>query len=89
MAQSLRISTPELRSRMRESFLAREVLTMSNLRLVISIAQKYDKLGVELADLIQVMTFSVQVFMQISMIVSGIALVSVCFTWTTNVFQKD
>lgn len=53
MAQSLRISTPELRSRMRESFLAREVLTMSNLRLVISIAQKYDKLGVELADLIQ------------------------------------
>lgn len=53
MAQSLRISTPELRSRMRESFLAREVLTMSNIRLVISIAQKYDKLGVELADLIQ------------------------------------
>jgi RNA polymerase primary sigma factor len=44
---------------MRESFLAREVLTMSNLRLVISIAQKYDKLGVELADLIQVMTSSV------------------------------
>lgn len=53
MAQSLRISTPELRSRMRESFLAREVLTMSNIRLVISIAQKYDKLGVELSDLIQ------------------------------------
>lgn len=53
MAQSLRISTPELRSRMRDSFLAREVLTMSNLRLVISIAQKYDKLGVELPDLIQ------------------------------------
>lgn len=54
LAQSLRISTPELRARMRESFLAREVLTMSNLRLVISIAQKYDNLGVELADLIQV-----------------------------------
>lgn len=40
---------------MHESFLAREMLTMSNLRLVISIAQKYDNLGVELADLIQVM----------------------------------
>jgi len=53
MAQSLRISTLQLRSRMRESFLAREVLTMSNIRLVISIAQKYDKLGVELSDLIQ------------------------------------
>ncbi|KAL6659353.1 hypothetical protein ACP70R_003393 [Stipagrostis hirtigluma subsp. patula] len=53
LAQSLRISTPELRTRMRESFLAREMLTMSNLRLVISIAQKYDNLGVDLADLIQ------------------------------------
>ncbi|XP_062191809.1 RNA polymerase sigma factor sigA-like [Phragmites australis] len=53
LAQSLRISPPELRTRMRESFLAREMLTMSNIRLVISIAQKYDNLGVELADLIQ------------------------------------
>ncbi|CAL5003874.1 unnamed protein product [Urochloa decumbens] len=53
LAQSLRISSPELRARMRESFLAREMLTMSNIRLVISIAQKYDNLGVELADLIQ------------------------------------
>ncbi|XP_037474035.1 RNA polymerase sigma factor sigA-like [Triticum dicoccoides] len=38
MAQSLRISTPELRSIMCESFLAREVLTMSKIRLIISIA---------------------------------------------------
>uniref|UniRef100_A0A0E0EIC4 RNA polymerase sigma-70 domain-containing protein n=1 Tax=Oryza meridionalis TaxID=40149 RepID=A0A0E0EIC4_9ORYZ len=53
LAHSLNLSPPELRSRMRESFLAREMLTMSNLRLVISIAQKYDNLGVELADLIQ------------------------------------
>uniref|UniRef100_A0A0D9X4Q9 RNA polymerase sigma-70 domain-containing protein n=2 Tax=Leersia perrieri TaxID=77586 RepID=A0A0D9X4Q9_9ORYZ len=53
LAHSLKISPPELRSRMRESFLAREMLTMSNIRLVISIAQKYDNLGVELADLIQ------------------------------------
>ncbi|XP_066380512.1 RNA polymerase sigma factor sigA-like [Miscanthus floridulus] len=53
LAQSLRISAPELRARMRESFLAREMLTMSNIRLVISIAHKYDNLGVELADLIQ------------------------------------
>jgi RNA polymerase primary sigma factor len=34
------------------SFLARETLTVSNLHLVISIAQKYDNLGVELVDLI-------------------------------------
>ncbi|RLN04366.1 RNA polymerase sigma factor sigA [Panicum miliaceum] len=53
LAQSLRISATELRARMRESFLAREMLTMSNIRLVISIAQKYDNLGVELVDLIQ------------------------------------
>ncbi|PWZ25537.1 hypothetical protein Zm00014a_003066 [Zea mays] len=53
LAQSLRISAPELRARMRESFLAREMLTMSNIRLVISIAHKYDNLGVDLADLIQ------------------------------------
>lgn len=55
LAQSLRIPAPELRARMRESFLAREMLAMSNTRLVISIAQKYDNLGVELPDLIQVM----------------------------------
>ncbi|KAG8046594.1 hypothetical protein GUJ93_ZPchr0008g14096 [Zizania palustris] len=53
LAHSLKISPPELRSRMRESFLAREMLTMRNIRLVISIAQKYDNLGVELSDLIQ------------------------------------
>ncbi|NP_001306691.1 RNA polymerase sigma factor sigA isoform X1 [Zea mays] len=53
LAQSLRIPAPELRARMRESFLAREMLAMSNTRLVISIAQKYDNLGVELPDLIQ------------------------------------
>ncbi|KAG8044286.1 hypothetical protein GUJ93_ZPchr0130g6532 [Zizania palustris] len=53
LAHSLNISPPELRSRMRESLLAREMLTMSNIRLVISIANKYDNLGVELADLIQ------------------------------------
>jgi RNA polymerase primary sigma factor len=47
---------------MRESFLAREMLTMSNIRLVISIAQKYDNLGVELADLIQVMAQAVLMF---------------------------
>lgn len=77
MAQSLRISTPELRSRMRESFLAREVLTMSNIRLVISIAQKYDKLGVELSDLIQVIT-SCSVHGHLYLFVSLVQLA--CFT---------
>ena len=62
---------------MRESFLAREVLTMSNIRLVISIAQKYDKLGVELADLIQVMTSC------------SCTLLTVCFTRITNAPHKN
>jgi hypothetical protein len=38
---------------------------MSNIRLVISIAQKYDNLGVELADLIQVLCRSVNMCLDI------------------------
>ncbi|XP_073011579.1 RNA polymerase sigma factor sigA isoform X1 [Typha latifolia] len=53
LAFSLRISHAELRSRLFECSLAREKLAMSNVRLVISIAQKYDNLGAEMADLIQ------------------------------------
>nr|AKC88632.1 sigma factor [Hypseocharis bilobata] len=53
LAMSLRISRAELQAKMMECSLAREKLTMSNVRLVISIAQKYDNLGGEMADLIQ------------------------------------
>ncbi|CAA7406459.1 unnamed protein product [Spirodela intermedia] len=53
LASSLRMSSSELHSRMIESSLARERLAMSNVRLVLSIAQKYDSMGAELDDLVQ------------------------------------
>ncbi|KAF3795944.1 RNA polymerase sigma factor [Nymphaea thermarum] len=53
IASSLKISRAELNSQMIESSLARDKLTMSNVRLVMSIAQKYDNMGTEMADLIQ------------------------------------
>ena len=53
MATSLKISRTELRARMIECTLAREKLAMSNVRLVMSIAQKYDNLGAEMGDLVQ------------------------------------
>lgn len=53
LASSLRISRAELRSKMIECSLAREKLAMSNVRLVMSIAQKYDNMGAEMADLVQ------------------------------------
>ncbi|GAU27578.1 hypothetical protein TSUD_271190 [Trifolium subterraneum] len=52
-ANSLKISRAELRAKITECSLAREKLTMSNVRLVYSIAQKYDNLGAEMADLVQ------------------------------------
>lgn len=54
LASSLRISLFELRKRIFESSLARENLAMSNVRLVMSIAQKYDNMGTAMADLTQV-----------------------------------
>lgn len=53
LAISLKISRAELRSRVMECSLAREKLAMSNVRLVMSIAQKYDNMGAEMADLVQ------------------------------------
>ncbi|KAE9593476.1 hypothetical protein Lal_00028682 [Lupinus albus] len=53
IASSLKISCAELRAKMIECSFARERLTMSNVRLVMSIAQKYDNLGAEMADLVQ------------------------------------
>ncbi|KAB2005185.1 hypothetical protein E1A91_D11G259900v1 [Gossypium mustelinum] len=53
LATSLKVSRAELRSRSIECSLAREKLAMSNVRLVMSIAQRYDNMGAEMSDLIQ------------------------------------
>ncbi|XP_061352547.1 RNA polymerase sigma factor sigA [Gastrolobium bilobum] len=53
MATSLKISCAELRAKTIECSLAREKLAMSNVRLVMSIAQRFDNLGAEMADLVQ------------------------------------
>ncbi|KAI5659716.1 hypothetical protein M9H77_28509 [Catharanthus roseus] len=53
LAASLQITRAELQSKLIECSLAREKLAMSNVRLVMSIAQRYDNMGAEMADLIQ------------------------------------
>ncbi|XP_022719913.1 RNA polymerase sigma factor sigA-like [Durio zibethinus] len=53
LAASLKISRAELRSKLIECSLAREKLAMSNVRLVMSIAKRYDNMGAEMSDLIQ------------------------------------
>ncbi|KAI7744843.1 hypothetical protein M8C21_029838 [Ambrosia artemisiifolia] len=53
LATSLKISRTDLRTQQIECNLARQKLTMSNVRLVMSIAQKYDNMGAQMADLIQ------------------------------------
>ncbi|KAG6571215.1 RNA polymerase sigma factor sigA, partial [Cucurbita argyrosperma subsp. sororia] len=53
LAISLKISRAKLRSSVMECSLAREKLAMSNVRLVMSIAQRYDKMGAEMDDLVQ------------------------------------
>ncbi|XP_022742267.1 RNA polymerase sigma factor sigA-like isoform X2 [Durio zibethinus] len=53
LATSLKISRAELQSKLIECSLAREKLAMSNVRLVMSIAQRYDNMGAEMSDLIQ------------------------------------
>ncbi|GMI94250.1 RNApolymerase sigma subunit 2, sigma factor A, RNA POLYMERASE SIGMA SUBUNIT 1 [Hibiscus trionum] len=53
LATSLKISRTELRSILIECSFARDKLAMSNVRLVMSIAQRYDNLGAEMPDLIQ------------------------------------
>lgn len=54
LAISLKITRADLQSKFIECSLAREKLAMSNVRLVMSIAQRYDNMGAEMADLIQV-----------------------------------
>ncbi|GAB2289738.1 hypothetical protein Dimus_024045 [Dionaea muscipula] len=53
LAKSLRMNRAEVRSKLIECSLAKEKLSMSNIRFVISIAQKYDNMGAEMADLVQ------------------------------------
>lgn len=53
LASSMRISRMDLRTKQIESTLAKEKLAMSNFRLVMSIAQRYDNMGAQMADLIQ------------------------------------
>lgn len=44
----------EVRSKLIECSLAREKLAMSNVRLVMSIAQRYENMGADMTDLVQV-----------------------------------
>nr|QKY65028.1 plastidic RNA polymerase sigma-subunit 1 [Passiflora biflora] len=53
IATSLSITRAELQAKLIECSLARERLAMSNVRLVLSVAQRYDHMGAELADLVQ------------------------------------
>ncbi|CAN6845928.1 hypothetical protein Bca4012_050799 [Brassica carinata] len=53
LATSLKISRAELQAWLMECNLAREKLAMSNVRLVMSIAQRYDNMGAEMSDLVQ------------------------------------
>lgn len=50
----MKIPRAELQVKQIECKLAREKLAMSNVRLVMSVAQKYANMGVEIGDLIQV-----------------------------------
>lgn len=54
LAASMKIPRAELQVKQIECKLAREKLAMSNVRLVMSVAQKYANMGVEIGDLIQV-----------------------------------
>ncbi|XP_015164353.1 LOW QUALITY PROTEIN: RNA polymerase sigma factor sigA [Solanum tuberosum] len=53
LALSLKMPRTDLQSTLIECSLARERLSMSNVRLVMSIAQRYDNMGAEMADLVQ------------------------------------
>nr|AKC88647.1 sigma factor [Pelargonium transvaalense] len=53
VAMSLDISNSELQTKLFDSYWAREKLATSNVRLVISIAKKYENKGSQMADLVQ------------------------------------
>lgn len=54
LAASLKISRVNLQTKLIECTLAREKLALSNVRLVMSVAQKYKHMGADMSDLIQV-----------------------------------
>lgn len=54
LAISLKVTRANLQAQRIKCSLAREKLAMSNVRLVMSIAQRYDNMGAEMSDLIQV-----------------------------------
>lgn len=53
LAASLKISRVDLQTKQIECTLAREKLALSNIRLVMSVAQKYKHMGADMSDLIQ------------------------------------
>ncbi|KAI3793124.1 hypothetical protein L1987_35738 [Smallanthus sonchifolius] len=53
LADFLKISQVDLQTKQMECTLAREKLTLSNIRLVMSVAQKYKHMGADMSDLIQ------------------------------------
>ncbi|KAJ4828076.1 hypothetical protein Tsubulata_008210 [Turnera subulata] len=53
LAASLGLTRAQLQSKLIECSLARERLAMCNVRLVFSVAQKYDNMGAEMGDLVQ------------------------------------
>ncbi|GJR81136.1 RNA polymerase sigma factor sigA [Tanacetum coccineum] len=53
LAAALKISRVELQTKQIECTLAREKLALSNVRLVMSVAQKYKHMGADMSDLIQ------------------------------------
>jgi RNA polymerase primary sigma factor len=55
-AASKNMSVVELNAKLTESSIATEKLALSNIRLVVSIARMYRNMGIEMADLIQVLT---------------------------------
>lgn len=53
-AAQVGVSSAHLLSTLNEADMARDKMVMSNLRLVVSVAKRYNNRGLELADLIQV-----------------------------------
>ena len=54
LAQSVQVSTPELILMLAVGEVARNMMLVSHLRLVVSVARQYQNLGLDTADLIQV-----------------------------------
>ncbi|XP_049394496.1 RNA polymerase sigma factor sigA-like [Solanum stenotomum] len=59
LALSLKLSRTDLRSTLMECSLARERFSMSSVRLVMSIAQRYDNMGAEMTDQLKCCAFKI------------------------------